>query len=142
MCDIFTILSSLYSSKAMDIDTIGPKLLKSCAISLCVPITQLFQQCIKLNQIPHEWKIHLITTILKNDDPSDVTNYRLKALFALCLRYWKKSSSTLSSLMFYLISLVIRLVLCQVAHVSNNSLPPFCLSTNISTVFLITLLTL
>ena len=60
----------------MGIDTIGPKVLRLCPISLSAPITQLFQQCIKLNQIPHGWKIHLITPILKSGNPSEVTNYR------------------------------------------------------------------
>ena len=78
--DIFTILSSLDMSKAMGIDKIGSKLLKFCAISLYEPITLLLQKCIHLYQTPREWRVHLITPILKSGVPSNITNYRPIAL--------------------------------------------------------------
>ena len=74
--EIFCILSSLDPSKAMGADKIGPKLLRSCASSLCHPLTLLFQRCINLSCIPSEWKIHSITPLFKKGDPSSVTNYR------------------------------------------------------------------
>ena len=74
--EVFTILSSLNPSKAMGGDQIGPKLLKSCASSLCLPLSLLFQRCIDLACIPIKWKHHVITPILKKGDPSCVTNYR------------------------------------------------------------------
>ena len=63
--DVFQILSSLDPSKAMGIDHIGPRILKSCAVSLSGPLSLLFQRCIDLACIPDEWKIHVITPLLK-----------------------------------------------------------------------------
>ena len=74
--DVFQILSSLDPSKAMGIDHIGPRILKSCAVSLSGPLSLLFQRCIDLACIPDEWKIHVITPLLKKGDSADVSNYR------------------------------------------------------------------
>ena len=74
--EIYNILSFLVTTKALAINTIGPKLLKFCAISLYVPITLLLQKCIYFRCIPKEWKIHLITPILNSGDPANVANYR------------------------------------------------------------------
>ena len=78
--DIFTILSILDSSKTLGIGNIGPRSLKSCAISLYESITLLLQKSIRLNQIPWECDVHLITPILKSGVPSNITNYQLIAL--------------------------------------------------------------
>ena len=75
-CDIFKILASLDPSKAMGIDSIGPRILKHCATSLCSPITTLFKKCFNNSLIPKQWKIHVITPILKGGDPANVANYR------------------------------------------------------------------
>lgn len=60
----------------MGIDHIGPKLLKSCAISLLDPLTNLFQKCISSSCIPEEWKMHVITPIHKKGDTANISNYR------------------------------------------------------------------
>ena len=60
----------------MGIDHIGPRILKSCAVSLSGPLSLLFQRCIDLACIPDEWKIHVITPLLKKGDSADVSNYR------------------------------------------------------------------
>ena len=74
--EVLSILSSLDTSKSKGADKIGPKLLKSCASSLCKPLALLFQRCIDLSCIPSEWKFHSITPLFKKGDPSSVTNYR------------------------------------------------------------------
>ena len=90
MEDIFIIGSSLDTSKAVGIDNIDHKLLKSCAISLYKPITLLLQKCIHLNQIPQEWSIHLISPILKSSGPSNITNYRPIILLCTISKILKK----------------------------------------------------
>ena len=75
--EVYNILSTLDPYKAMGIDQISPRLLKSCAVSLCGPLTLLFQKCITLGCIPDEWKQHVITPLFKRKgDPTNATNYR------------------------------------------------------------------
>ena len=83
LCDeheVFNILTSLDTSKATGVDSIGPKILKSCAISLYTPITLLFKKSLQSSHIPSEWKIHIITPIPKAGDPTNISNYRPIAL--------------------------------------------------------------
>ena len=72
---VYDILASLDPSKATGIDSIGPKLLRRGAFSLCKPIYKLLQHCITHKCIPNEWKIHLVTPILKSGNSSNVANY-------------------------------------------------------------------
>ena len=66
----------LDSNKATGIDSIGPKILKNCALSLYQPLCHLFNVSLSTGCIPHEWKIHKIVPIHKSADRSSVTNYR------------------------------------------------------------------
>ena len=58
------------------LDCIGPKLLKSCAVALYVPIHHVFSLSITNHVIPSEWKCHSIIPMHKSSDRSQVTNYR------------------------------------------------------------------
>ena len=64
----------------MGIDNISPELLKSCAVSLSLPITFLFQKCLTNSCILQEWKVHLFSPVPKSGDPVNVANYRPIAL--------------------------------------------------------------
>ena len=75
-CEVYHILSSLNPSKAMGIDSIDPKILKYCACTLCSPVSVLFNKCLSDSCIPSQWKVHIISPILKCGDPSNVANYR------------------------------------------------------------------
>lgn len=57
-------------------DGIGPRVLRSCATSLCEPITFLFNTCITTSSYPKEWKKHKICPVPKKGDLSNHTNYR------------------------------------------------------------------
>ena len=81
--DIFNILSSLDTNKAMGIDNISPKVLKYCASVICTPIHYLFTQCLLQCTLPSEWKIHCIIPIFKTGDRAMVSNYRPISL--LCI---------------------------------------------------------
>ena len=47
----------------LGIDGISPKLLKTSATPLCVPLQHLFNLSLKQATLPEEWKIHKITPI-------------------------------------------------------------------------------
>ena len=74
--EVFRVLSTLDPTKAAGCDNIGPRLLRHCALALYRIFYHLF--CLSLHQsyIPAEWRIHLITPILKSGDKSLVANYR------------------------------------------------------------------
>ena len=64
--EIYEILSSLDTSKAMGLDGIGPNVLKHCASALCDPLQHLFNVSLRQHNIPEEWEIHNISPIYKS----------------------------------------------------------------------------
>ena len=74
--EVYDTLVSLNPNKAMGVDCIGPKVLKTCAIALYLPIHHLFSLCTSQHKFPDEWKIHRITPIFKSGDKSNLKNYR------------------------------------------------------------------
>ena len=69
-------LSTLDPTKAAGCDNIGPRLLRHCALALYRIFHHLFCLSLQQSYIPAEWRIHLITPILKSGDKSLVANYR------------------------------------------------------------------
>ena len=57
--DVFTALSNLNPCKASGIDSIGPKVLKSCSYGLYEVLHHLFSLSLKSGKIPTEWKVQL-----------------------------------------------------------------------------------
>ena len=80
--EVYNILVTLNPTKAMGIDSIGPKLLKHCALALFQLLYHLFSLCLTQHYIPEEWHIHQITPIHKLVDRSWVKKYR--PIFLLC----------------------------------------------------------
>ena len=74
--DVLEALNSLDSDKSSGIDTIGPRVLKKCAYSLCRPLYHLFSTSLNNHTIPSDWRIHAITPVHKSGDKSLVNNYR------------------------------------------------------------------
>ena len=64
--EVYEILSSLDTSKAMGLDGIGPNVLKHWASALCEPLQHLFNVSLRQHNIPAEWKIHNISPIHKS----------------------------------------------------------------------------
>ena len=88
--DIYEILVSLDSSKAMGTDNISPKLLKHCANLLCDPIQHLFQMSLSTSYLPVEWRTHCVTPIFKSGDRSKVSNYRPISLLCVISKVFEK----------------------------------------------------
>ena len=74
--DVYAALSNLDPTKACGIDGIGPKVLRSCALSLYQVIHHLFSICLWYCDIPSDWKLHSIIPIYKSGDKSVISNYR------------------------------------------------------------------
>ena len=52
----------------MGIDGIGPRILKSCAPSLCNPLHQLFTKFLVNCAIPSEWVVHIVIPVIKSGE--------------------------------------------------------------------------
>ena len=74
--DVYRVLSSLDTTKAVGLDGIGPKVLRFCAPALSTVLHHLFNCSLSQHSIPAEWRIHCITPIYKSGDRSSVRNYR------------------------------------------------------------------
>ncbi len=74
--EVYTALSSLNPHKAYGIDSIGPKILKTCCLGLYEVLHHLFTLSLSSSTIPAEWKIHCIVPIFKSGDRRAVKNYR------------------------------------------------------------------
>ena len=74
--EVFSILSTLDTSKAAGHDKIGPNLLRHCALALSGILHHLYSLCLLQCYIPTDWRLHLIIPNLKSGDTSQVKNYR------------------------------------------------------------------
>jgi len=74
---VYTVLSTLDTSKTTGIDGIGLLILKSCAAFLSKPLQHLFFTCcLRQSNIPNKWKINIVVPIYKSGDKTSVKNYR------------------------------------------------------------------
>ena len=64
--EVYSALNQLDPNKATGIDTISPKILKHCALSLTRPLCHLFNLSLSTGAIPQEWKVHLILPVYKS----------------------------------------------------------------------------
>ena len=75
VCAPYHYHSSLDPTKSSGCDSIGPKLIKHCALALYVPLHHHFSVSLSKQCIPIEWKYHSVTPIFKSEDKSQVENY-------------------------------------------------------------------
>ena len=75
--NVFNTLQQLDTTKAPGPDRIHNIVLKSCASSLCNPLTTLFQRSLSEGVLPSEWKLAEVTAIYKHKgNRNDPNNYR------------------------------------------------------------------
>ena len=75
-------------------DNVSPHVLKSCASTLCGPLTALFGEYTYCYSVafPNSWKISGVTPVFKKGAHSDPSNYGpiavLPTLFVVFLNYY------------------------------------------------------
>ena len=74
--DVYYALTSLDPNKAVGLDEIGPRVLRSCAAVLTRTFHHLFSISIRYAVIPDRWKIHKVIPVFKSGDRSSVKCYR------------------------------------------------------------------
>ena len=88
--EIYELLISLNTSRAMGCDGISPMLLKHCTTALFQPFHHLFLLSIMQSYLPLEWRTHLIKPILKSGSNSLVENYRPISLLCIASKILEK----------------------------------------------------
>ena len=73
-------LQSLDVTKSVGDDGVSPRILKSCAQSLCGPLTALFQIICRCTDFPTSWKVSRVTPVLKKGSRSNPTCYQPNAV--------------------------------------------------------------
>jgi len=74
--EVYHLLSQLPLKANTSPDYINNYLLKKCAGSLTLPITQLFRYSLMTGELPDIWKQSLVKPLLKKGDPRNISNYR------------------------------------------------------------------
>ena len=67
-------------------DGLHSHVLKSCAHTLCAPVTRLFRQSLAEGILPDEWKQAHVIPILKKGSRHKVTNYRPISLTSIVVK--------------------------------------------------------
>ncbi|XP_065654965.1 uncharacterized protein LOC136081565 [Hydra vulgaris] len=92
----------LDGNKSMRDDKISPFVLKTCATSMAVLLTLIFQLSIKSGKFPFSWLRVNVTPIYKKGSRTDPANYRAISLTSLpCKLIEKIVSLYLSSKVFH-----------------------------------------
>ena len=74
--EVLSYLLGVDTCKTAGADNIPPIFIKSCADSLCKPLTFLFNKSLQEGSFPHRWKVSTVLPIFKNGQKNDVKNYR------------------------------------------------------------------
>ena len=74
--EVLETINQLDPTKAAGHDDLHPALLKSVAVYIAAPLSELYNQSLTLGQLPLDWKSARVTPIHKSGDKMSPTNYR------------------------------------------------------------------
>lgn len=74
--EVLNKLKKLDSCKGAGPDNIPPFFIKRCKFALALPLTLIFNQSLTEGCFPDKWKLARIVPIYKNNDQSNIKNYR------------------------------------------------------------------
>ena len=74
--DVFSMVSTLPSSKAMGYDRISPKLLKDSVYVITSSLTYIFNQSLLTCVFPNDLKVAIVSPIFKSESKLECNNYR------------------------------------------------------------------
>ena len=85
-----SVLQSLDVAKSVGDDRVSPRVLNSCAQSLCGPLTTLFHMICWHSDFPTSWKTSRVTPVFKKGSRTDPTHYRPIAVLPALSRVFEK----------------------------------------------------
>ena len=83
---IYEILKNINANKSMGPDRIHGMVLKTCAQSLCKPLSLLFTKSYYNGKLPSEWKSANVVPVHKKGSKNDVENYRPISLTCITMK--------------------------------------------------------
>lgn len=84
--EVYKVLLGLDANSAMGPDNVHPRLLKSCAEELTVPLTIIFNLSIATGSLPSRWLESLVMPLFKGKSRLDPHNYRPVSLTSVCCK--------------------------------------------------------
>ena len=74
--DIMKIIQKLDPNKAHGQDNISIRMIEICGKSICIPLRKIFEECLRTDTFPLEWKKGNVVPIFKKGDKQIFENYR------------------------------------------------------------------
>jgi len=88
--EVYSLLSTLDTTKANGHDDFLATMLKKTALSNTPAVTELFNISIRLGELPDEWKVSRVSPIPKTDKHSDPGSYRPISLLSILSKLLEK----------------------------------------------------
>ena len=88
--DIYKIIKNIYPNKAHGHGMISIHMIKVCAISICKTLEIIFQNCLRSDKFPSEWKKANVIPIFKRGDKQCIKNYHPVFLFLVCGKVFER----------------------------------------------------
>jgi len=82
-------MTKVNTKKGVGPDGIHPMVLKHCSPSLAEPLTELFNDSLRLGVFPKDWKRSSVTPIFKKGARSDIANYRCIAKLPTIAKFFE-----------------------------------------------------
>ena len=84
------IISSLENNKAVGMDGVSVKILKSGSPLLSHILSYLFNKSMLIGKVPKSWKTKRVSPLFKGGDPDDCNNYRPISILPIVMKVFEK----------------------------------------------------
>ena len=88
--DVLKLLCNLDPNKAVGVDRISAKLLRTASPGISHSLTSLFNASLKCGQLPMKWKSARITPVLKGGDSKVVGNFRPVSVLPVVMKVFER----------------------------------------------------
>jgi hypothetical protein len=88
--EVYSVLSNLDANSAMGPDDVHPRLLKSCAEQLAMPLAVVFNLSLEAGSLPGRWLESIVIPLFKGKSRYNASNYRPVSLTSVCCKVMER----------------------------------------------------